>query len=303
MIKENLAWTQDWHCRRQVLRSAALLPECGLEKNTFVVSLPEYCQITARKMIQNGALPIRNGRVMPPSPLLVQRLDLKEEYVIEFLGGLYVVLISALDEFQKKELSLKDKLCEIRRMRENIVEDNKNLAEHTLIQMVDSFLNQYRLPRIGSLDFAKDEINRYYNGISMIHYRQFGDARMNAIRDFYQSRGESICQTLKKAMEMVPLQPHVQENILECLIDFYNLAEMLAEPLEPALHLLQLYKERDAQNWEFAWIYMIISDAYMGCFATRDDWMAKSNEYLELSCEFSKKAYEDTEKETMEAQS
>ena len=71
MIKENPAWTQAWHCRRQVLRSAALLSECGLEKSTFVVSLPEYCQVAAREMIQNGTLPMRNGRVMPPSPLLV----------------------------------------------------------------------------------------------------------------------------------------------------------------------------------------------------------------------------------------
>lgn len=295
-MKENL-WTQPRHFRRQVLRCAALLPECGMEKDTFVYSLPVDCQVTARKMIQDGTLPMRNGRVMPPSPLLVQNLDLKEDFIIDFLGGLYIVLCDAINRFQKEKLSLEEKLYATRRMRNEIIENNASLVEHTLIRMVDSFLNQYRFPRIGSLDFAKDEINRYYNGIAMIHYRQFGDARMNAIREFYQSRDDSICETFKKTMNTISLSSNVQENILEQIIEYYNLSEMVAEPLEPALQLLALYEKRNAADWELSWVHQAISDAYMGSFATRDDWLMKSNEHLELSCEYAKKAYEEMEKE------
>lgn len=290
MIKENLAWTQPWHCRRQVLRSAALLSECGLEKDTFVFSLPEDCQIIARKMIQDGILPVRNGHVMLPSPLLAKNLELNENYIIDFLGGLYVELCSVIDEFSKKDLDLDDKLCEIRRMREEIQDDGPEA--NITIRLTDEFLSQFLLPRIGSLDFAKEDINRIYNSISIIHYRQFGDTRMNAIREFYNN---GICQTFRKALEIVPLSPHVQENILEKLIDFYNLAEMLAEPLEPALRLLQLLENRSAPDWELSWIHMIISDAYMGCFSIREDWLERSNEHLELSCELSRRAYEEEE--------
>ena len=298
MIKANLSLTQPWHFRRQVLRCAALLPECGLEKGTFVVSLPEDCQVTARKMIQERVLPVRNGHVMSPSPLLVQNLELNENNIIDFLGALYVELVSAINAFEKKELGLEDKLREICRMREEVCDNGPE--DHIIIGLVDRFLNQFRLPRIGNLDFAKEDINRIYNSISIIHYQQFGDSRMNAIREFYKN---GICQTFKKALELVPLSPNVQENVLEKLIDFYNLAEMLAEPLEPALQLLQLLEERNAPDWELSWIHMVISDAYMGCFATREDWIEKSNEHLELACQFSRKAYEDTEKEKMEAQS
>lgn len=299
-MKENNTLTTQWYQHRQIVRCLSLLPEDGMDKELFIISLEPDLQSEARNCIQQRRFIIQDGdRIRPSSPLLCYGVHPTQDQILSFLSGLYIVLEDAMDQYKKPEMNSIEAEAEQLCQQAERFEKAENLSELEvkLLEHIAPLIDQLKMKRIGGLDHLKDEVNRVRNAIGMAYFKRFGDERMDALRAFHAQKGQDICEVFNKAMAGIPLGAVLRENMLDLMVEYYELTEsMFQEMADAAEQLLALQLERGAPAWLLSDTYMKLSDSNLATFKTNSRWLELSNYYLEKSCEYARLAWEEEEK-------
>lgn len=297
-MKENSTLTTQWYQNRQIVRCLSLLPEDGMDKELFIFSLEPDLQSEARNCIQQRRFITQEGdRIRPLSPLLFYGVHPTQDQILSFLSGLYIVLEDVIDRYKKPEINGIDEEAEQLCQQFDRLKTAENLSELELqlLERAAPLVNQLKIRRIGGLDHLKDEVNR--NAIGMAYYKRFGDERMDALRAFHEEKGQDICAVFNNTMDRIPLGAILRENILDLMVQYYELTESHFEEMAAtAEKLLALQLERSAPTWLLSDTHMKLSDSYLGSFKTNPKWLELSDYHLEKSCEYARLACEEEEK-------
>lgn len=299
-MKENNTLTTQWYQHRQIVRCLSLIPDDGIDKEMFIFSLDPDLQVEARNCIQQRRFIIQEGDcIRPSSPLLFYGVHPNQDQILSFLSGLYIVLEDAIDQYKKPEINgieaEAEQLCQqAERLRKS---ENLSELELQLLEHIEPLINQLKIKRIGGLEHLKDEVNRVRNAIGMAYYKRFGDERMDALRAFHEQKGKDICAVFNNAMDRIPLGAILRENMLDLMVQYYELTESMFEEMAAAAEkLLALQLQRGAPMWILSDTHMKLSDGYMGSFKTNPKWLELSDYHLEKSCEYARLACEEEEK-------
>lgn len=299
-MKENNTLTTQWYQHRQIVRCLSLIPEDGIDKEMFIFSLDPDLQAEARNCIQQRRFAIQEGdRIRLSSPLLFYGVHPTQDQILSFLSGLYIVLEDAIERHKKPTLNSTeeeaDQLCQQfdwLKTAENLSELELQLLEH-----VAPLVNRLKIKRIGGLDHLKEEIKKVRNAVEMACYRRYGDERKDAFRAFHEQKGKDICAVFNNAMDKIPLGAILRENMLDLMVQYYELTESMFEKMAAtAEKLLALQLQRGAPMWTLSDTHMKLSDGYMGSFKTNPKWLELSDYHLEKSCEYARLACEEEEK-------
>lgn len=299
-MKDNNILTTQWYQHRQIVRCLSLLPDDGIDKAMFIFSLDPDLQAETRSCIQRGKFIIQEGeRIRPLSPLLFYGVQPTQAQITSFLTGLYIVLEDAIDRYKKPEINGIDEEAEQLCQQFDRLKNAENLSELELqlLEHIAPLINQLKAKRVGGLDHLKDEIKKVRNAVEMAYNKRYGDERMDAIRTFHEQKGKDICAIFNNAMDRIPLGAILRENMLDLMVQYYELTEsMFEEMADTAEKLLALQLERGAPVWVLSETHMKLSDGYMGSFKTNPKWLELSDYHLEKSCEYARMAYEEEEK-------
>lgn len=299
-MKENNTLTTQWYQNRQIVRCLSLLPEDGMDKELFIFSLEPDLQSEARNCIQQRRFIIQEGdRIRPSSPLLFYGVHPTQDQILSFLSGLYIVLQDALSRYEKLEInSIEAKAEQLCQQAERLEKaDNLSELELQLLEYIAPLINQLKIKRIGGLDHLKDEVKKVRNAVEMACFKRFGDERMDALRAFHAQKGKDICAVFNNAMDRIPLGAILRENMLDLMVQYYELTEsMFEEMAATAEKLLALQLDRGAPAWLLSDTYMKLSDSNLATFKTNPRWLELSTYYLEKSCEYARLACEEEEK-------
>lgn len=299
-MKENNTLTTQWFQKRQIIRCLFLIPNDGIDKEMFIFSLDPDLQAEARNCIQQRRFIIQEGdRIRPLSPLLFYGVHPTQDQILSFLSGLYIVLEDVLDQYKKTEInSIETEAEQLFQQAERLEKaDNLSELELQLLEHIAPLINQLKIKRIGGLDHLKGEVNKVRNAVSMAYYKRFGDDRRDALRSFHEQKGKSICAVFNNAMDKIPLGAILQENMLDLMVQYYELTEsMFEEMAATAEKLLALQLDRGAPAWLLSDTYMKLSDSNLATFKTNPRWLELSTYYLEKSCEYARLACKEEEK-------
>lgn len=299
-MKENNTLTTQWYQHRQIVRCLSLIPDDGIDKEMFIFSLDPDLQAEVRNCIaQRKFITQEGGRIRPLSPLLLYGVHPTQDQILSFLSGLYIVLEDSIDRYKKPEINGIDEEAEQLCQQFDRLKTAENLSELELqlLEHVAPLVNQLKIKRIGGLDHLKDEVKKVRNAVGMAYFKRVGDERMDALRAFHAQKGKDICAVFNNAMDRIPLGAILRENILDLMVQYYELTEsMFEEMAATAEKLLALQLQRGAPMWILSDTHMKLSDGYMGSFKTNPKWLELSDYHLEKSCEYARLAYEEEEK-------
>lgn len=299
-VKENNTLTTKWYQHRQIVRCLSLIPNNGIAKDLFTSSLDPDLQVEARNCIAQGKfITLEGDRIRPLSPLLFYGVHPTQDQILSFLSGLYIVLEDVIDRYRKPEINGIDEEAEQLCQQFDRLKTAENLSELELqlLEHIAPLINQLRMKRIGSLEHLKDEIKKVRNAVEMACYRRYGNERKDALRAFHEEKGKDICAVFNNTMDRIPLGSILRENMLDLMVQYYELTEsMFQEMADAAKQLLELQLERGAPAWLLSDTYMKLSDSNLATFKTNSRWLELSNYYLEKSCEYARLAWEEEEK-------
>ena len=299
-MKENNTLTTQWYQHRQIVRCLSLIPKDGIDKEMFIFSLDPDLQAEARNCIQQRRFIIlEEDRIRPLSPLLFYGVHPTQDQILSFLSGLYIVLEDAIEQHEKSALNSTEEEAEQLCQQFDRLKTAEKLSESELqlLEHVAPLVNQLKIKRISGLDHLKDEVKKVRNAVGMAYFKRFGDERMDALRAFHEQKGKDICAVFNNAMDRIPLGAILRENILDLMVQYYELTEsMFEEMAATAEKLLALQLQRGAPMWILSDTHMKLSDGYMGSFKTNPKWLELSDYHLEKSCEYARLAYEEEEK-------
>ena len=299
-MKENNTLTTQWYQDRQIVRCLSLISEDGIDKEMFIFSLDPDLQAEARNCIQQRRFIIHEeDRIRPLSPLLFYGVHPTQDQILSFLSGLYITLEDAINRYEKPQVNrIEDEVEQLCQQAERLEKaDNLSKLELQLLEHIAPLINQLKIKRIGGLDHLKDDVKKVRNAVGMAYFKRFGDERMDALRAFHAQKGKDICAVFNNAMDRIPLGAILRENILDLMVQYYELTEsMFEEMAATAEKLLALQLQRGAPMWILSDTHMKLSDGYMGSFKTNPKWLELSDYHLEKSCEYARLAYEEEEK-------
>ena len=299
-MKENNTLTTQWYQHRQIVRCLSLIPDDGIDKKMFIFSLDPDLQAEARNCIQQRRFIIQEGDcIRPSSPLLFYGVHPTQDQILSFLSGLYIVLEDAIDQYKNPEINGIEAEAEQLCQQAERLGKSENLSELELqlLEHIEPLIDQLKIKRIGGLEHLKDKVNRVRNAIGMAYYKRFGDERMDALRAFHEQKGKDICTVFNNAMDRILLSAILRENMLDLMVQYYELTESVFEEMAAtAEKLLALQLQRGAPMWILSDTHMKLSDGYMGSFKTNPKWLELSDYHLEKSCEYARLACEEEEK-------
>lgn len=290
--------TMHWYQHKQLIHYLSLVPESGVDKDLFFSCLPsDDLKVEVQKYISRGWYVYQEGnRLYPLSPLLFFGIHPTEEHVIDFLNLLYMVLEQTVERYKKPDSkSIEDLAADLCRKVERL-HNHQNLltVEEKMLESIAPLIHQLKLPLIGVLQHQEEEIRRTYNMVEVAHYKHFGDERLNAVRLFHEEQGETICKIFQKAVSNISLSPVVQENMLDIMLEYFELTEMsFSEMAETAEKLLEVQMRRGASSSVLAWTHFKLSDAYLCSFKNNKKWLQLSEYHLEKGCQYAHTAYEE----------
>lgn len=305
-MKENNTLTTQWYQHRQIIRCLSLLPDEGMDKELFVLSLDPDLQAEARACIQKRKYVVQEeGRIRPLSPLLFYGVHPTQDQILSWLTGLYMELEDAIKRYTKPAMNSVEEeaaeLCEQFSQLQSV--ENLTDLEVKLLDLFAPLINQLKMTRIGGLNHLKDEIRQAHNAVGMGFFKRYGDKRMDDLCTFHDQKGKDICAVFNNSMERIPLGETLQENLLDLIVQYYELSESHFEEMAAtAEKLLVLQLKREAPAWILSETHMKLSDGYMGSFKTNPKWLELSDYHLEKSCEYARIACEEEEKKALSAQ-
>ena len=288
-MTEKTALTEKWYRRKSILRCLALAHNCGIETELFLSCIDCDLQAEARSMIREKKFVNSDGAMIKPAPLAVSALQIKGEAVLRFIENLFLVLDGAVSHFKPRRtespeelagsiLAMADRFRPIAPLHE---------LEKNLLGRFSPLIEQLRLPRIGGLDHLKSELRHAHNLLSVIHFRRFGDERINALRRFHQEKGQDICLLLHKAIEIGCVSGSFHEAILRLMIRYAGYGEFLCEEMLAASKaLLALQEARSASPDDLADTHMSLSNAYLAAHNSEPNWSRLSDYHLERFFEY-----------------
>lgn len=294
-MQENNTLTIQWFQHKQLIRYLSLIPENGIDKKLFFSCLPNDLKVEVRKCISKGWYMYQEGnRVYPLSPLLFFGVNPREEHILDFLNSLYMVLEKTVERYKKWDSKRIEELAaELCRKVERLHKHkNLSLAERQLLESLAPLINLLQLPRIGVLDHQEKEIRRAYDMVEVAHHNHFGNERLNAVRLFHEEQGETICKIFRKAISEISLSPVVQENMLDIMLEYFEITEMsFSQMAATAEKLLEVQMRRGASSSILAWTHFKLSDAYLGTFKDNNNWLKLSDYHFEQGCQYAHSAH------------
>ena len=278
--------------QKQIIRCLSLLPQYGTDTALFVMSLDPDLQIEARKCIRKRRFIIQSGnRIRPLSPVGIR---LTQDDIWSFLVALYQTLENAIDH--QKETEANDIEREAKQLLQHYDRlakiDSLSSKERQLLQYCAPIIDQLEMKRICGLEHLYGEIHHANKVVEKVYIRTFGYERMDAFQKF-KEQGKAICGVFHNAMERVSLSATLKENLLDLMVQFYELAHLYEDMAESAERLLALQLERGAPSWLLSFTYLQLSDSYLSTFKTNPKWEELSTYYLEKACEYGRYAYEE----------
>lgn len=302
-MKENRALTQGWYWHRYLIRCLYLLPSEGLDKELFLAVLPADVAAEARKCFTKGWYVAQDGnRIRPRSPLLFKDTQPTQEQVVAFLGGLYQTLESFVDHESMLEVrTLADKAAELCQQYDRLIHmDSLSSLEAQVLECATPLVYQLRLPRIGGLEHLKEELRNAHNAVGMVYYCHFKIEARQKIQMFHNECGADICAVFENAMAKVQVTMVLSENLLALMVRYYQLAEMYPEMTEVSKKLLAIQIERKAPAWLLSETCQMISDGYLGSFASNQAWAQLSSFYQDEAIKYERLAYEELQEEEVQ---
>lgn len=286
---EKAALTEQWYRRKNALRCLLLALNCGIGEDLFLSCIDSNLQAEARSIIREKKFVSSDGTRIQPVPLVASSLQIKGEAVLRFTENLFLVLDEAVSRFKPYRpespeelagsiLAIADRFRPVAPLHE---------PEKNLLGRFSPLIEQLRLPRIGGLDHLKSELRHAHNLLSVIHFRRFGDERINSLRRFHQEKGQDICLLLHKAIQIGCVSGSFHEAILRLMIQYAEYGEFLSvEMLAAAKALLALQEARSASPDDLADTHMSLSNAYLAAHNSEPNWSSLSDYHLERFFEY-----------------
>lgn len=299
-MKENRTLTQAWYWHRYLIRCLYLLPSKGLDKEFFLALLPADVAAEARKCFSKGWYVAQDGnRIRPRSPLLFKDTQPTQEQVVAFLEGLYQTLERFADHESMLEVrTLADKAAELCQQYDRLIHtDSVSSLETQVLECATPLVCQLRLPRIGGLEHLEREIRNAHNTVGIVYYRHFGSEERQKIQKFHNECGADICAVFENAMTKVQMTAVLSENLLYVMARYYQVAEIFPEMAAVSEKLLAIQIERKAPAWLLSETCQMISDGYLGSFASNQAWAQLSSFYQDEAIRYERLAYEELQEE------
>lgn len=277
-------YTVEWSQRQHVLRCAAVLPDCGIPWNSFLLFIDNEAQYTARILAKEGLLEKQNDLVQPNAIL---RFNLKPTFddVAYFIAGATTELLEATEKYRQKYIvTPEERLREIYEWRRDLFEVDLNQIMQIIVDQADYWIRRINPSKISEGDAV--EIKKIHSQLDLIHHQLFGSQREQAIQEYHQSKGLYISSLLEYAREVTAFTPTALQMTLEVLGAYYELLGEFDAALERTQQLLE-YLEKEKPEPEDLWyVHSLLSDRFLLCFKTYTDAIERSFYHLEMAQQY-----------------
>ena len=274
-------YTVEWSQRQHVLRCAAVLPDCGIPWDRFLLFIDNEAQYTARILEKEGILDKQNGIVHPNAIL---RFNLKPTFddVAYFIAGAMTELEAATEKYRQKYIVTPEKrLREIYEWRRDLFEVDLNEIMQIIVDQADYWIRRINPKRISEAEAV--EIKKIHSQLDLIHHQLFGSRREKAIKEYHQLKGMYISGLLEHARKVTTFNPTALQMSLEVLGDYYELVGEFDAALERTKELLEYYERFEPNADDLWYAHSLLSDRYLLCFKTYPDAIERSFHHLELA--------------------